>query len=156
MSGNGYQYYHHDKIELTHTGGNHNKFYHMTKNYDGITFTIKYGRIGNKGVEKIYPLNKWKDTIDNKIQKGYDVINAYDNYSEPSRLSDSLKTKMDKLSNLSKIYKIKKEFHKKIFNEIEIISTDVLTSQVASATQLSRITELYKIITDDYGYKINF
>jgi poly [ADP-ribose] polymerase len=52
------------------TPDNNNKFYEMRENADG-TFTVLYGRVGNRGNEVVYPMREWDTKIREKTRKGY-------------------------------------------------------------------------------------
>ena len=52
------------------TPQNNNKFYDMTDNEDG-TFGVHYGRVGQTGTNKTYPMDKWDSLYRAKVKKGY-------------------------------------------------------------------------------------
>ena len=56
---------------LTNTSTNHNKFYHMIENKDGVSFTASWGRIGTTGRTQIYGMYEWDMKYREKINKGY-------------------------------------------------------------------------------------
>lgn len=51
--------------------GSARKFYIMTEDDGGSTFTANYGRIGTTGSVKTYPMNKWQSVYNTRIQHGY-------------------------------------------------------------------------------------
>lgn len=56
---------------LENTTDNHNKFYEMTENPGGKTFTSRYGKIGSTGSQHTYDMNDWSKLYDEKIKKDY-------------------------------------------------------------------------------------
>ena len=52
-------------------GTNNNKFYRMIQPQGESYFTVEYGRIGSKGMQRKYPMNQWYDKYQEKIKKGY-------------------------------------------------------------------------------------
>lgn len=53
----------------------HNKFYDMIENEDGTTFTSYWGRIGARPQQKEYPKAKWRELLNQKLnKKGYSII----------------------------------------------------------------------------------
>ena len=52
------------------TSTNNNKFYDMTENADGQTFTAHWGRVGATGQTKSYPMSQWDKVIYEKTHKG--------------------------------------------------------------------------------------
>ena len=58
-------------IYLENTSGNHNKFYHMIENKDGVSFTASWGRIGTTGRTQIYGMFEWDKIYNSKINKDY-------------------------------------------------------------------------------------
>lgn len=51
--------------------GSARKFYLMTEDDGGSTFTANYGRIGTTGSVKTYPMSKWQHVYNTRIQHGY-------------------------------------------------------------------------------------
>ena len=51
--------------------GSARKFYLMTEDDGGSTFTANYGRIGTAGSVKTYPMSKWQHVYNTRIQHGY-------------------------------------------------------------------------------------
>lgn len=58
-------------LYFENTSGNHNKFYEMSENSGGQTFTATWGKIGTAGVTKDYSMDEWYKKKDEKIKKGY-------------------------------------------------------------------------------------
>lgn len=50
--------------------GSARKFYLMTEDDGGSTFTANYGRIGTTGSVKTYPMSKWQHVYNTRIQHG--------------------------------------------------------------------------------------
>lgn len=50
---------------------NHNKYYKMTPNSDGSTFTAEYGRVGASPQKRTYNLYQWDKKYKEKTAKGY-------------------------------------------------------------------------------------
>ena len=48
-----------------------NKFYTMTENSDGNTFTAEYGRVGKRKTTKEYSMSQWEKKFNEKLKKGY-------------------------------------------------------------------------------------
>ncbi len=57
------------------TSDNNNKVYEMAENGDG-TFTARFGRIGARLQERVYPASRWDTTYRAKTRKGYTDITA--------------------------------------------------------------------------------
>ena len=60
------------------TDQNNNKFYNMTPNADGATFTAEYGRVDATSQTVVKPMSKWGAVYRDKVRKGYrDVTQLY-------------------------------------------------------------------------------
>lgn len=51
---------------------NHNKFYRMIPNVNGTSWTAEYGRVGAAGLKRIYPITKFMEKYQEKLNKGYE------------------------------------------------------------------------------------
>lgn len=70
------------------TESNNNKYYDMEDNEDG-TFTVTYGRIGNAGTRRDYPISLWDRKRREKINKGYkDTTYLFAEKSESAEFAD--------------------------------------------------------------------
>ncbi len=71
--------------------GSARKFYLMTEDDGGSTFTANYGRIGTTGSVKTYPMSKWQHVYNTRIQHGYtDKTRDYLAGEHPCRQKPSL------------------------------------------------------------------
>ena len=62
-------------LMFTDADANHNKFYRMIDVGNG-KFEVVYGRVGNSGVKKSYPISEWSKKYREKINKGYTDISS--------------------------------------------------------------------------------
>ena len=64
---------------------NHDKFYHMMENKDGVSFTASWGKIGSDGRSYVYDMSEWDNKYQEKINKGYENISGVgSNVTPPS------------------------------------------------------------------------
>ena len=61
---------------LENTIDNHDKFYHMMENKDGVSFTASWGKIGSDGRSYVYDMSEWDNKYQEKINKGYENISG--------------------------------------------------------------------------------
>jgi len=61
---------------LENTIDNHDKFYHMMENKDGVSFTASWGKIGSDGRSYVYDISEWDNKYQEKINKGYENISG--------------------------------------------------------------------------------
>jgi len=61
---------------LENTIDNHDKFYHMMENKDGVSFTASWGKIGSGGRSYVYDISEWDNKYQEKINKGYENISG--------------------------------------------------------------------------------
>jgi len=70
---------------LENTIDNHDKFYHMMENKDGVSFTASWGKIGSDGRSYVYDMSEWDNKYQEKINKGYENISGVgSNVTPPS------------------------------------------------------------------------
>lgn len=50
---------------------NNNKFYNMTEDQDGATFTVEFGRVDSSSQKTTYPMSQWDSKLKSKLKKGY-------------------------------------------------------------------------------------
>lgn len=98
-----------EKYLIMVTINNNNKYYKMIPISDGTHFKVIYGRVGNAGQEKIYPLSDFQKIYNAKISKGYvdktAIMNvtADDEISEITEIKDpSVKYLVDTLRSLAR------------------------------------------------------
>lgn len=85
---------------------NNNKFYNMSDNNDGETFTVNWGRVGATSATTIYPIKKWDSIYRNKTKKGYkDVTEIYaEVVSEDTDFADITNDQVKRLVNALQSY----------------------------------------------------
>lgn len=102
------------------TPDNHNKYYKMIPSIpEPGKFTAEYGRVGAKGMTKIYSMQVWNSLYHQKIQKGYvDQTHLHDNVvtilqdngfaAIPNQLVNDLMARLQKYANdkISVSYKV--------------------------------------------------
>lgn len=59
-------------VDPNNDGIQSNKYYNMESN--GDTFTVKYGRVGQRAMTKTYSKYKWDSVLNSKLKKGYTDI----------------------------------------------------------------------------------
>jgi poly [ADP-ribose] polymerase len=68
------------------TAENNNKFYDMTEDKGGSTFSVKYGRVEKTCVDESYPMAMWDKKLREKLKKGYkDVTSLYTEVTTSSK-----------------------------------------------------------------------
>lgn len=121
------------------TADNHNKFYELSEK-DDMTIA-RYGRVGQKGVTKTYPLYSFDEIYEKKIRKGYtdvtnlcEVVPSNGGYApEKDKAVDALIQELMRYSNLA----IKKEY---------TVSSDAVTPEMVKEAE---------IILDDLSYYVS-
>jgi hypothetical protein len=90
------------KVYLECVTDKHNKFYELTENGDGHTFSARHGAIGTSGVIDVYSMNRWTEKLNEKVyNKNYKIIS--DTGLERQMLQhdvDAMLTKLQLLDNL--------------------------------------------------------
>lgn len=94
--------------------GSARKFYLMTEDDGGSTFTANYGRIGTAGSVKTYPMSKWQHVYNTRIQHGYtdktrDYLAGRTSMSPKTKSVDGIKyniTGMCKTVKRHRVYRI--------------------------------------------------
>lgn len=94
--------------------GSARKFYLMTEDDGGSTFTANYGRIGTTGSVKTYPMSKWQHVYNTRIQHGYtdktrDYLAGRTSLSPKTKPVDGIKyniTGMCKTVKRHRVYRI--------------------------------------------------
>lgn len=80
----------------TEADANHNKYYKMIPDQNGISFTVEYGRIGAKPMKRSYPASRFHVLYNEKLQKGY-----VDQTALHENVSDAVKGKFKKIEDSS-------------------------------------------------------
>lgn len=71
-----------EPVYLTHTYGGHHKFYDMIPDVENNVWVAVWGKINTYGQMKIYSANEWSKKLDEKLNKGYDIVDfSYGNYN---------------------------------------------------------------------------
>lgn len=56
------------------TESNNNKFYNMTEDPNGTTFTVEFGRVDSSSQKTSYSMLQWNSKLNSKLRKGYKDI----------------------------------------------------------------------------------
>lgn len=150
------------------TQKNNNKFYNMKSNDDN-SFTVTYGRIGEKEVLKTYPMRDWNKKYNEKIKKGYkDVTEISQEMPDVSFKDVSDKDIMKLLNALQNYSKqsIKNNYNvtSKQVTQIQIDTAQEILNKISSIINNSynvnnindKLTELYSTIPRKMGKVQNF
>lgn len=144
-----------DPVFLTFVNGeitNNNKFYNMTVDPSGQTFTALWGRIGDVGKTTVYPISKWHSTIKSKERKGYKNIS--DLKAVPIVIQSESKNKdfNDFYLTFSKYTGsfVKRTFLVDNCSPLQIKEAQTLLNEVIKAKDLVQannvLTEVFKVI----------
>ena len=102
------------RVYFEQIAGSARKFYLMTEDDGGSTFTANYGRIGTTGSVKTYPMSKWQHVYNTRIQHGYtdktrDYLAGRTSLSPKTKPVDGIKyniTGMCKTVKRHRVYRI--------------------------------------------------
>ena len=104
---------------LENTIDNHDKFYHMMENKDGVSFTASWGKIGSDGRSYVYDMSEWDNKYQEKINKGYENISGVgSNVTPPSNWIQGMSVAQRKkqgITTVSPPKKAKKKTDNKIY-----------------------------------------
>ena len=114
------------------TADNNNKYYNMSKDASGHTFTVEYGRINSTKQVKQYPISKWEIIYRQKTAKGYrDVTNLFVDDG-----IDYLATKNDSTASATTAFIMKlRDYARKTVKDNYSISTSAVTSMMIQKAQ---------------------
>lgn len=76
---------------------NNNKYYRMTMNSDGFSFTVEYGRVGANPQRKEYPAWRWRDIYMSKLSKGY--TDASDLHTASAPVSQTISSQYKEIAD---------------------------------------------------------
>ncbi len=114
---------------LENTIDNHDKFYHMMENKDGVSFTASWGKIGSDGRSYVYDMSEWDNKYQEKINKGYENISGVgSNVTPPSNWIQGMSVAQRKkqgITTVSPPKKAKKKTDKKIHYDVGQVDVEV-------------------------------
>ncbi len=114
---------------LENTIDNHDKFYHMMENKDGVSFTASWGKIGSDGRSYVYDMSEWDNKYQEKINKGYENISGVgSNVTPPPSWICSMtdvQRKKQGITTVSPPKKAKKKTDKKIHYDVGQVDVEV-------------------------------
>ena len=94
---------------LENTIDNHDKFYHMMENKDGVSFTASWGKIGSDGRSYVYDMSEWDNKYQEKINKGYENISGVgSNVTPPSNWIQGMSVSQRKKQGITTVSPPKK------------------------------------------------
>ena len=117
---------------LENTIDNHDKFYHMMENKDGVSFTASWGKIGSDGRSYVYDMSEWDNKYQEKINKGYENISGVgSNVTPPSNWIQGMSVAQRKKQGITTVQpfyqpsKSKKETVKKVHYNVGQVDVEV-------------------------------
>jgi len=117
---------------LENTIDNHDKFYHMMENKDGVSFTASWGKIGSDGRSYVYDMSEWDNKYQEKINKGYENISGVgSNVTPPSNWIQGMSVAQRKKQGITTVQpfyqpsKSKKETVKKVHYDVGQVDVEV-------------------------------
>lgn len=133
---------------------NNNKFYRMIPNMPKTgQFTAEYGRVGSKGMKKIYPMANWHYIYNDKTNKGYtdqsslhqDFVCAIQSKYKPisDAVIDDLVNRLQSFANqaLKKNYKVESK-------EVTQAMVDKARNIIASLSRASSVYYFNQLLLD--------
>jgi predicted DNA-binding WGR domain protein len=94
------------------TAENNNKFYNMTEDDNGSTFSVEFGRVGANPQTTSYSMSKWTSTLNSKTKKGYKdntelfivegAVPTTDDVKKPTVVKDFLASRAISVINIVK------------------------------------------------------
>ena len=110
---------------LENTIDNHDKFYHMMENKDGVSFTASWGKIGSDGRSYVYDMSEWDNKYQEKINKGYENISGVgSNVTPPSNWIQGMSVAQRKKQGITTVMPPKKT-DKKIHYDVGQVDVEV-------------------------------
>ena len=113
------------------SNANNNKFYCMIQVNNENYFSVEYGRIGVRGMKRKYPIEKWHQKFNEKLDKGYsDETNLY--HQPEVNLHENFK-EIENSTIQSLIERLRKYAKNKIRQEYTIKVNEVTDKMVTEA-----------------------
>ena len=113
---------------LENTIDNHDKFYHMMENKDGVSFTASWGKIGSDGRSYVYDMSEWDNKYQEKINKGYENISGVgSNVTPPSNWIQGMSVAQRKKQGITTVMpsKMDKDGHEENSIHYDVGQVDV-------------------------------
>ena len=130
---------------------NSNKFYRMENNGDG-TFKATWGRVGNSGQTKNYPISQWEKKRREKIKKGYIEITEFmeDVIKDSQVAPDTNSSPEDKFSIIT-VDSIREVLRRLYSYANHVVQTSYrVSASVVTQAQVDKAQEQIDFISSNY------